>query len=214
MYFKIISKNMNAITKIFISFIAFSVLSGSMIFPQEKKKIPIPGIFSTGLSDDRMPLADGETDPHYILSLSDDASYPGPESKVVFSEGFPMNTWIYNDNESKWIAPRADAGEFNSQGTYVYTLAFSLNAFKHETAEIRGFWTTDNNGLDILLNGKSTGYSTAYNSFAFGFFPFEIKNGFSEGLNTISFVVFNGEAPTGLRVVIHGEAEPKDYAEN
>lgn len=194
--------------------LAICVLFGSVTFSQEKKKTPIPGIYSTGLSDNRLPLADGETDPHYLLSLSEDVSFPGPESKVVFSDAFPINPWIYNDNDSKWIAPRADAGEFNAPGTYVYTLAFSLGAFKHETAEVRGFWTTDNNGMDILLNGKSTGYSTAYNSFAFGFFPFEIKEGFSEGLNTISFVVFNGEAPTGLRVVIYGEAEPKDFAEN
>ncbi len=205
---------MNSNKYIFISFLTISVFLGSTSYSQEKKKIPIPGIYSTGLSDNRIPLADGETDPHYILSMSDDPGFPGPESKVVFSYGFPMNPWIYNDNDSKWIAPRADAGEFNAPGTYVYTLAFSLGAFKHETAEVRGFWTTDNSGMDIILNGKSTGYSTAYNSFAFGFFPFEMKTGFSEGLNTISFVVINGEAPTGLRVVIYGEAEPKDFAEN
>jgi hypothetical protein len=37
---------------------------------------------------------------------------------------------------------RADAGQFNEPGVYVYTL-FSLDGFKPETAEIRGFWTTD-----------------------------------------------------------------------
>lgn len=181
-------------------------------FSQEKKKVPIPTLYNTGVDDYKSPLPDGETDMHYLLSLSADNNFQGPSSKVVFSEGFPFGSWINNDYTSKWIAPRADAGEFNAAGMYVYTLTFSLHEFKPETAEIRGYWTTDNNGVDILINNKSLGYQTAYNSFAFGFFPFEIKGGFTDGFNTISFVVYNGEAPTGLRVVIQGEAEPKDFA--
>jgi hypothetical protein len=178
---------------------------------QEKKKVPIPGLFNTGVDNSRMPLADGEADPHYILALSADGSFPGPDARVVFSEGFPMDCWMKNDSRSKWIAPRADAGEFNSQGIYVYTLSFSLSGFKPETAEIRGLWATDNNGTDIMINGKSTGYTTDYISFAAGFYPFEIIQGFTGGINTISFAVYNGEAPTGLRVVIYGEAEQIEY---
>jgi hypothetical protein len=181
-------------------------------FSQEKKKIPIPTLFNTGVDDYKFLLDDGDTDPHYLLSSSADYSFPGPDTKIVFSGGFPFGSWINNDNSSKWIAPRADAGDFNAAGMYIYTLTFSLHEFKPETAEIRGFWTTDNNGVDILINASSLHYETAYNSFAFGFFPFEIKQGFIDGFNTISFVVYNGEAPTGLRVVIQGEAEPKDFA--
>ena len=125
-----------------------------------------------------------------------------------------MDCWIHNDNESKWIAPRADAGEFNSAGVYVYSLSFSLDGFKPETAEVRGYWTTDNNGADILINNQSTSFATDYIAFSIGFYPFEIKQGFTAGLNTISFVGYNGEAPTGLRVVIYGEAEPLDVAYN
>ena len=181
-------------------------------FAQQKKKLPIPGIYSTGVDNNKLPLADGEIDLHYVLTLSADARYPGPDAKVVFSQGFPMGSWIQNDNESKWIAPRADAGEFNNAGVYVYNLSFSLDGFKPETADIWGFWTTDNNGADILINSSSTFFATDYTAFAYGFYPFQIKEGFSAGINTISFVVFNGEAPTGLRVVIYGEAEPIDVA--
>ncbi|HEY3251639.1 MAG TPA: hypothetical protein VGK25_11025 [Ignavibacteria bacterium] len=178
---------------------------------QQKNKVPIPGLYNTGVDNNKFPLADGEIDQHYMLTLSADERYPGPDVKVVFSDGFPLNTWVQNDNESKWIAPRADAGEFNAAGVYVYNISFSLDAFKPETAEIKGYWTTDNNGADIIINNNSTHFGTDYTAFAYGFYPFEIKRGFTAGINTISFVVYNGEAPTGLRVVIYGEAEPKEF---
>lgn len=196
-----------------IIIIILLIFSATELRAQEMKKIPIPTIFNTGVDNNRMPVADGETDPHYVLSISADPMFSGPDTKVVFSEGFPMGAWQGNDNISKWIAPRADAGEWNAAGVYVYTLSFSLHGFKHETAEIKGLWTTDNNGADILINGRSTGYFTQYNAFQNGFYPFEINDGFIKGINTISFVVYNGEAPTGLRVMIEGKAVPIEFTE-
>ena len=189
----------------------FTVFSYAQENPNEKKKIPIPGLYNTGVDNNRLPLGDGEIDPHYVLALSADVRFPGPDARVIFSDRFPIMPWIQNDNTSKWISPRADAGEFNEAGIYVYTLSFSLFGFKPETAEIRGFWTSDNNGADIMINDKSTGFTTEYAAFAMGFYPFEIKEGFIKGINTISFAVYNGEAPTGLRVVIYGEAEPIEF---
>lgn len=198
--------------KIILTILAV-LFSVSGLYTQELKKIPIPTLYNTGVDNNKMPLADGETDPHYVLSISADPMFNGPDTKVVHSDIFPLGTWVYNDNLSKWISPRADAGEWNAPGMYVYTLSFSLHGFKAETAEIKGFWTTDNNGADILINGKSTGYFTQYNAFQNGFYPFEIKEGFIKGINTISFVVNNGEAPTGLRVMIQGEAVPIEFTE-
>lgn len=203
----------NTLNKTITCLVIFLVLSGISL-SQHKKKIPIPGLYNTGVDNNRLPLADGEIDPHYVLALSPDESFPGPDARVVLSNRFPIGTWIDNDNKSKWIAPRSDAEEFNKFGVYVYTLYFSLNGFKPETAEIVGFWTTDNNGMDILINGKSTGFYTNYTAFSDGFFPFSIKESFTFGTNSISFIVNNGEAPTGLRVVIYGEAEPLEAAEN
>lgn len=200
----------------FILFLCTAIipLLSQELLSQEKKKIPIPGLYNTGVDNNRLTLNDGETDPHYVLSISADQQFPGPDAKVVYSEGFPMGNWILNDNRSKWIAPRADAGEFNNFGVYVYTLYFSLNGFKPETAEIVGLWTTDNNGMDIQINNASTGNFTFYDAFNSGFFPFSITKGFTYGTNSISFIVNNGEAPTGLRVVIYGEAEPIESAMN
>lgn len=180
-------------------------------YSQERKKIPIPTLFNTGIDDSKALLADGETDPHYFLLKSADDMFPGPETKIVYSDGFPMDCWIRNDDQSKWIAPRADAGAFNSAGIYIYNLSFSLHGFKPETAEIHGRWTSDNNGVDIIINNGSTGFRTDYNAFGSGFYPFEIKKGFIKGDNSILFIVYNGEAPTGLRVEIYGEAEPEEY---
>lgn len=196
-----------------IYIILTALISVTGISSQEMKKIPIPTLFNTGVDNNKMPLVDGETDPHYVLSISADPMFTGPDAKVVLSDIFPMGAWVYNDNLSKWISPRTDAGEWNAPGIYVYTLSFSLHGFKAETAEIKGFWTTDNNGADIMINGKSTGYFTQYNAFQNGFYPFEIKEGFIKGINTISFVVNNGEAPTGLRVMIQGEAVPIEFTD-
>lgn len=174
----------------------------------------IPGLFNTGIDNNSNLLADGETDPHYLIVLSADASFPGPEAKVVLSEGFPMDCWFKNSYRSKWLAPRTDAGEFNEIGTYVYRITFDLSAFKPHTAVVTGIWSTDNNGVDILINGKSTGYFTPSNAFAFGMFPFEINDGFVDGVNTIDFAVYNINAPTGIRVEITGKADPKEYVSN
>lgn len=202
---------MKIIKNLSIYILIFSFLG---INAQELRKIPIPTLFNTGVNYKKIPLADGETDPHYFLSVSADYMFTGPDAKVVLSEIFPMDCWLANDNLSRWIAPRADAGQWNAPGIYVYTHSFSLHGFKEETAEIRGFWTTDNNGVDIMINGISTGYFTQYNAFQNGFYPFEIKDGFVKGINTISFVVNNGEAPTGLRVMIEGKAVPIEFTMN
>lgn len=70
------------ITIIFLTGIFFNAHD---TFSQVKKKLPIPGLFNTGVDNNKFPIADGESDPHYILSISADGSYPGPEVKVVYS---------------------------------------------------------------------------------------------------------------------------------
>jgi hypothetical protein len=160
----------------------------------------IPGLYNTGMDDFNMPLSDGETDSHYQLILSADASYPGPTAKVILSNEFPIGNWYPNGEKSKWIAPRTDAGKWNEAGTYVYRIYFDLTGHDLNGTVIKGGWSTDNNGVDILINGSSTGFATPYEAFGWGLFPFEIKSGFQPGVNYIDFVVNNGFAPTGLRV--------------
>ncbi|MBS1515239.1 MAG: hypothetical protein JSS63_09415 [Bacteroidetes bacterium] len=145
-------------------------------------------------------LADGETDSHYQLIQSSDSKFPGPASKVILSNEFPIGNWFSNGDKSKWIAPRTDAGKWNEAGVYIYRIYFDLTGHDLKSTIVKGGWSTDNNGVDILVNGQSTGFTTPYEAFGWGLFPFEIKSGFIEGINTLDFVVNNGFAPTGLRV--------------
>jgi len=170
----------------------------------------IPGLYSTGMDDNYKLLADGETDNHYELISSSDKNFPGPDAKVVLSNAYPMNVWLPNNERSKWIAPRTDAGMFNEAGVYVYRITFDLSKFKPGTAVVAGLWTTDDNGIDILINGKRTGNFTPLAAF-YGMFPFEIRSGFTDGINSIDFVVHNFIAPSGLRVEIMGKADSKDF---
>lgn len=181
------------------------LLYSSLLFSQDR--LPIPGIFNTGVDGNNELLADGEIDLHYRLVSSDDVEYPGPDALIPSSGIWPIGSWFPNGPDSKWIAPRFDAEKFNAPGHYVYRLTFDLNAFDYKTAEIGGFWSSDNNGVDILINGASTGYQTPYEAF-YGVAPFYIQTGFRQGINTIDFIVYNGYAPTGLRVEIKGTAVP------
>lgn len=174
--------------------------------------MPIPDLYNTGMNDNREVLPDGSDDLHYSLITSADKNYPGPQTKVSLSEGFPMDRWVPNSYYSKWIAPRTDAVNFNEAGLYVYRTKFDLSKFKYKTAVIRGLWSSDNNGVDILINGKSTGFYTPVVAY-YGMFPFEITEGFTEGINTLDFVVNNVNAPTGLRVEINGQADPKEFVD-
>ena len=170
----------------------------------------IPGIYSTGIDDNFNLLNEGETDNHYKIYVSADKKFPGPDAKVVLSNTYPMNVWFPNNDLSKWIAPRTDAGLANDEGVYVYRIVFDLSKFKSKTAVVSGLWTSDDSGVDILINGKKTSNITPLGSF-YGMFPFIINSGFSDGMNTIDFVIHNVVSSSGLRVQITGEAEPKDY---
>src|SRR6266571_2318433 len=76
-------------------------------------------IYGTGLDALFNFLPSTSVDPHYTLVVSPDLSYSGPDTRVV-QDGFPLGPWIANGPDSQWIAPRADAGNGNSDGDYVY----------------------------------------------------------------------------------------------
>jgi hypothetical protein len=168
----------------------------------------IPGVANTGLNSDGTFVADGAIDPHYKIIQSADASYPGPNA-VVVNAGFP-GSWIQANGVSKWIAPRAvQTSGANAPGDYVYRTTFDLTGLEFNSAVLTGRWASDNAGVEIRLNGVSTGFSNpgAFSAFA----PFIINSGFVEGTNTLDFVVNNtppNASQTGLRVEISGEADP------
>jgi Immunoglobulin domain/Immunoglobulin I-set domain len=165
---------------------------------------PIPDLYSTGLDPSRAPLADGASDPHYTLLVNPDGT--GANAIVEDSSVFPIvaGPWIANSASSKWIGPRFNTAA-SAVGAYTYRTTIDLTDRDPSTVVILGRWSVDNAGLDIRVNGVSTGnpQNPGFNVWT----PFAIGSSnatFVAGVNTIDFIAENQAAPgyTGLKVEI------------
>ncbi len=172
----------------------------------------ISSLFSTGVDDNGVPLADRSigagaiADPHYSLF-----SVPAGGTTQIDVYTFNQGHWISGDAKSTWIAPNSTAPGFvqaGLEGNYDYRTTFNLTGFDPATASITGKWAADNHGFDILINGHSTGNTTettTSDSFTF-LHDFSISSNFGAAINTLDFLVNNsngpGPNPTGLRVEI------------
>jgi subtilisin family serine protease len=161
-------------------------------------------VYNTGVNSPGVLAADASLDPHYTIIASADSAYPGPNAYVVLSNVFPIGPWLSDGPNSKWIAPRSDAGNGNAAGNYTYKTTFDLTGLNPATAVLSGQFAADNSAI-ILLNGAQVGSaSPGFGSFT----PFTISTGFISGVNTLDFVVnnapFSGINPTGLRVEVSG----------
>jgi len=160
----------------------------------------IPGLFNTGVDACARPMADGTIgDPHYTL-----ISTPGGTRDIrvrTSAGGYPVPPYIADNSDSAWIGPNVDAMLDGPPGEYIYRTTFSLAGLALSSVSIAGKWSTDNEGVRIVLNGTDTGNpATDPVQFSLGFAPFIIRSGFVPGLNTLDFVVNNGGGPTALRV--------------
>ncbi|MBK9138765.1 MAG: immunoglobulin domain-containing protein [Verrucomicrobia bacterium] len=181
---------------------------GTVTTPAVRLTVGLPGIYGTGVAADGSLLGPGEVDPHYKLVASADENYPGPDA-IVVNDGWPIaaGVWALNGPSSKWIAPQADQGSpgsGNAEGDYTYETSFDLTGYDVSRVQLVGGWAADNTGLDILVNGVSTGLSSG----GFGTLtPFTITSGLVAGRNTLAFKINNLPAtpnPTGLRVDLKG----------
>ncbi len=163
-------------------------------------------LFNTGVDASGTPLADGTVgDPHYTL-----VTVPSGTTELLVRRaagGFPIPPFIGDTALSAWVGPNSNTHLHGDAGTYVYRTTFDLTGLDPVTASITGGWTSDNQGLDILINGISTGFTTPLSAFSTGFFAFVINSGFVPGLNTLDFVVNNSAfGTTALRVEMTGSA--------
>jgi hypothetical protein len=154
--------------------------------------VPFPGIYNTGLDDNRMLLADGAVDPHYKLVVNADNS---GSADAVAQSTIPSPPWVANSLKSRWVGPRADATA--AGGNYSYQLTLDLTGYDPATAFLAGSWATDDGG-SLFLNGADTGLrSPSFSAFS----QFRLTNGFVSGTNVLEFRLVNGGLnPTGLRV--------------
>jgi hypothetical protein len=171
----------------------------------------IPSLFNTGVDSSGNPLADGTIgDPHYTL-ISVPAGSTTDIRVRTSAGGFPIPPYLGDDSLSAWIGPNNDAQVDGPVGQYDYHTTFDLTGLLPGTASISGVWATDNEGVDILINGVSTGNTIGtignpqFSSFD-SFHSFSITSGFQPGLNTLDFLVFNDGGPTALRVEMTGSA--------
>lgn len=144
---------------------------------------PIVGLNNTGSG-----LGDGAADTNWVL-LSP------PQQGVVITQSLIPLPWIANDPSSRWIW-ETERGE-PTNVTRTFRTTFNIGAgLDPGTATIVGRWAADDAGLDILLNGMSTGQS------ALGFAAwsgFVLNSGFAYGLNTIDFIVQDAGFMGGFR---------------
>jgi hypothetical protein len=162
---------------------------------------PITTLWNTGVDAMGMPLANGSLDTHYSLVAGPVLGAPRAANST---NGFPIPPWIGDNSISAWIGPVGDSQLNGPVATYDYQTTFSLTGFSAASAMITGQWASDNEGVDILINGISTGQMTTSQFTAFT--AFTITSGFVAGLNTIDFIVHNDGGPTGLRVEQTGTA--------
>lgn len=112
----------------------------------------------------------------------------------------PSGGWLPNTATSQWIWQNSNGTPLGVTRTFEQT--FDMTGLDLSTAVIVGQWAADNIGVDILLNGVSTGNP----QIPFGFPAFQSWTSFSinnssllAGTNTIGFRVQDVGGISGFR---------------
>jgi hypothetical protein len=178
------------------------------------RRRPIPGLFSTGVGANRLPLSEDQVDPHYVWLPNGPSIQPSfPAYATTAAGGFPIPPWVPDDRASAWISGGTDT-IMPGLTSFVAQIRFDLTGFDPATARIAGKWAADNRGTDIILNGASvvgTSMSPGFDTWT----EFRINSGFVPGTNVLRFVIFNEpdisqpdlRNPAGLRVELGGSAD-------
>ena len=185
-------------------------------WPSALNADPIPTLYNTGVNDDYELLDDLTPDPHYKLVVNPDSDVIHPF--VVKSDEFPIPPWLANGPDSKWLTVREGENANGINGNYTYRTSFDLTGFDLETVYIDMGWSTDDAGVNVLLNGEPmrdiddnpmTIVGSGFGGWAYH--TIESDQRFISGINTLDFLVLNGGTqvnPTGLRVEFVAEADP------
>ncbi len=183
-------------------FVAITLLSFNPVYAGI-----IDSLFNTGMDSVGNVLLDGTlNDPHYTLTTVPAGSTT--TTRIITSaSGFPIGPYIGDNALSRWIGPNNTGDLYGPAGDYNYRTTFDLTGLDFSTASIDGRWSTDNQGLDILINGNSLGLTNVM-QFS-NWTNFTINSGFISGINTLDYVVNNlgnSANPTALRVEMVGTA--------
>jgi hypothetical protein len=117
---------------------------------------------------------------------------------------YPAGPWDANSATSKWIGLPAGSS-MGAPGNYSYLRRLDVPpGIPADRLVLSGFWEVDDVGLDVRVNGTSTGITNTTGFIGPQAFPPHAGLGlFVTGPNDVEFVVLNGGTsanPTGLRV--------------
>lgn len=161
---------------------------------------PIAGLFNTGVGADRVALAAGTLDPHYVITAAAQGTV-GAQATVITNH----SAWLANDAASSWIGV-LNPGTVNVQpGAYSYRTAFSLAGYLLSSVELNTMVAADNDVTNVFLNGVPTGIT--FTGFAAFSAPFKLTNGFSRATNALEYRALNEETspnPHGFRALLSG----------
>ena len=198
---------MNTTRKAGLALAALAALGFAATAPAQAQTL-----YNTGVDSNGSPLGDGATEQHYTL-----VSVPlGSTNSILVRRdnfGYPLpdvGPYLPDTATSAWIGPANDHSLDSPDGLYDYRTTFTLTDLQASTFLLNGRWSTDNEGVSILLNGSDTGNpATPADSFK-NYTPFTIASGFVAGQNTLDFVVHNDNAnPSALRVDGIGTVAPE-----
>jgi hypothetical protein len=189
----------------------FALLAALAAAPAPTQAGIITGLFNTGVDDQGNPLPDFATDPHYTIT----SSPIGADSVLARSSanGFPVPPWVGDDSASKWIIPaNTDADGDGPVGIYIYQTTFTVTG-DPSTVAITGRYSSDNELINVLVNGVFTGIHNGTVGNDQGQYRFwwnlgTIAGLFQTGTNTIDFFVNNDGGPTGFRAELSAVPEP------
>ena len=164
-------------------FSRFALAALAMSFSPTAASAQFSGLFSTGVDGAGVKLANGATDTHYQVVENGLA-----QAIVVSNSSYVVST------TANYIWQNADGRPGSVDRTFRTTFMLATG-FNPLTATLAGKWSTDNVGVDIILNRVASGETkTGFRSFT----NFLITNGFVVGLNTLDFVVRDIDAPGGF----------------
>jgi hypothetical protein len=144
-------------------------------------------LYNTGVDAFGAPLADGALDPHYVLN--------GSGLATVYTHPAYLT-----DPNAKFISAQADGGYSANPNTF--SLFFSLVGLNASTAQLSGFFGSDNYA-SVFLNGNLIAQdiqATVYENFqSLTAFSSGAAN-FVAGLNELRFVVTDTGPPSAVIV--------------
>jgi len=162
----------------------------------------IDGLFNTGVDGSGVKVASGSNDSHFTITELGGVAVSQP-AIVVDRNG----AWVSEGQAGKYISSSGNRSGPDGITTYETTFEL-LDTLDPETAQITGFWATDNQGVEILLNDEVV--VSGNNQFlSLDYFEIGPDSPFVTGENTLAFRVNNaGAGDMGLVVTdIFGTAQ-------